>query len=103
MDNVFSFWEVPAVAVKKKQNLVVLLLDFEKAYDRVQWIFLEGTIHHLGFNTTWIKGVPCLKVAWCTLITPKQHGGLGIIDPLDQCMALLAKLIVCVLLPGHAP
>ena len=35
MDNVFTFWEASAVAVKNKQNLVVLLLDFEKACDRV--------------------------------------------------------------------
>ena len=60
MDNVFTFWEATAVAVKNKQNLVVLLLDFEKAYDRVDWNFLEGTMHHLGFNTAWIKGVSCL-------------------------------------------
>ena len=42
-------------------------------------------------------------MAWSTLITPKQYGGLGIIDLLDQCMALLAKLIICGLLSGHAP
>ena len=35
MDNVFTFWEATTVAVKNKQNLAVLLLDFEKAYDRV--------------------------------------------------------------------
>ena len=43
------------------------------------------------------------KVAWCTLITSKQHGGQGIIDPVDQCLALLAKLKVCGLLPRQAP
>ena len=31
MDNVFTFWEATTVVVKTKQNLVVLLLDFEKA------------------------------------------------------------------------
>ena len=60
MDNVFMFWEAIAVVVKNKQNLATLLLDFEKAYDRVEWNFLEGSMHHLGFNTTWIKGVSCL-------------------------------------------
>ena len=39
VDNVFTFWETTALAVKKKQNLAVLLLDFEKAYDRVDWNF----------------------------------------------------------------
>ena len=59
MDNVLTFWEATAVAVKNKTNLVVLLLDFEKAYDMVDWNFLEGTMHRLDFNTTWIKGVSC--------------------------------------------
>ena len=31
MDNVFTFWEATTVVVKTKQNLVVLLLGFEKS------------------------------------------------------------------------
>ena len=34
MDNVLTFWEATVIAVKNKQNLAVLLLDFEKVYDR---------------------------------------------------------------------
>jgi hypothetical protein len=29
------FWEATVAAIKTKQKLAVLLLDFEKAYDRV--------------------------------------------------------------------
>ena len=29
--------------------LALLFLDFEKAYDRVDWSFLEGTLSHMGF------------------------------------------------------
>ena len=29
------FWEMIAVAEETKQNLAIFLLDFEKAYDRV--------------------------------------------------------------------
>ena len=35
MDNLLTFWEATIVAVKNKQNLATMLLDFEKAYHRV--------------------------------------------------------------------
>ena len=38
-DNIFMFWEMIAVAEETKQDLAILLLDFEKAYDRVDWKF----------------------------------------------------------------
>ena len=34
------------------------------------------------------------KVAWKTIIAPTSQGGLGLVDPLMQCKALLAKFIV---------
>jgi len=36
--------------VESSQPMVMLLLDFEKAYDRVEWGFLEGTLMTMGFN-----------------------------------------------------
>ena len=35
LDNIFTFWEMPTIASKTPQDLAVILLDFEKAYDRV--------------------------------------------------------------------
>ena len=40
--NVFLFWELTWIATKNKEGLEVLLLDFEKAYDKVYWDFMEG-------------------------------------------------------------
>ena len=34
------------------------------------------------------------KVAWSILTTPNSRGGLGLIDPLSQSKALLAKFVV---------
>ena len=39
---------------------MAVLLDFEKAYDRVDWDFLEGTMARLGFPQAWISGVSAL-------------------------------------------
>ena len=38
---IFKFWELTTLAKEKDEDLVVILLDFEKAYDRVDWGFLE--------------------------------------------------------------
>ncbi|RYA37725.1 hypothetical protein DD606_26220 [Enterobacter cloacae complex sp. GF14B] len=36
---------------------MILLLEFEKAYDRVDW---EGTLRRMGFSDAWIRGVSAL-------------------------------------------
>ena len=43
-----------------KQDLAMLFLDFEKAYDRVDWDFMEGTLLRMGFPNIWIRGVAAL-------------------------------------------
>ena len=59
-DNIFLFWEMTALAKHHKQSLAILLLDFEKAYDKVDWNFLEAVLLKLGFPCAWIKGVSAL-------------------------------------------
>ncbi len=40
--------------------MVLLLLDFEKAFDRIEWNFLFSAMDHIGFSNTWIKWVRTL-------------------------------------------
>jgi hypothetical protein len=37
----------------KKLNEVILKLDFEKAYDKVKWSFLQQTLIMKGFSAEW--------------------------------------------------
>ena len=68
------------------------------------------------FNKSCIKQIQCLiknflwsgrvgnsttKVAWAVIIQPRNVGGLGIVDPINQSRALLGKLVVRGLLPGN--
>ncbi len=51
LDNIVTFWELTALAKN---------IDFEKAYDNVDWDVLQGTMLRFGFKGSWIKGVIAL-------------------------------------------
>jgi hypothetical protein len=40
---------------KSKRKGLILKIDFEKAYDRVRWDFLEEIMVGRGFPSQWIK------------------------------------------------
>ena len=50
MDNIFVFWEITSLARTMNEDMAVLFLDFKKAYDRVEWGFLEGVMQRVGFS-----------------------------------------------------
>jgi hypothetical protein len=39
--------------IVKKLNGVILKIDFEKAYDKVKWSFLQQTLRMKGFSDEW--------------------------------------------------
>jgi hypothetical protein len=47
-------------AEESNQDLVLLLLDFKKAFDRIEWDFLFKALEKLGFSRTWIHWVSSL-------------------------------------------
>lgn len=53
MDGILSLHEIMHYTHIKKHTGVVLKLDFEKAYDKVNWDFLLACHKVRGFNDKW--------------------------------------------------
>jgi hypothetical protein len=54
VDNVFLAYEAMVYAKETKQDLILLMVDFEKAYDQVNWTFMKEAMRTLGFSDQWI-------------------------------------------------
>ncbi|KAI5061726.1 hypothetical protein GOP47_0024231 [Adiantum capillus-veneris] len=68
LNHIFKFHHAMDWASSSGQPLALLLLDFEKAYDKLDWDFLEGTLLRMGFPDAWICGVAALyRLAWCAI------------------------------------
>ena len=61
-------------------------LDYEKAYDRVSWSFLEEMLISRGFGEKWVKWV--MKIA-----QKKEVGGFDIPDMRNLNLSLLSSWI----------
>jgi hypothetical protein len=53
LDEVVTLHETVHELYSKKLNGVILKLDFEKAYDKVKWSFLQQTLRMQGFSAEW--------------------------------------------------
>ena len=60
LDIIFTFWEAVSLARMQREPPAVLLLDFEKAYDRVDWAFLEDMMACMGFPIEWMRELALL-------------------------------------------
>jgi len=82
LDNTFLAQEAQEWVEESNQDLVLLLLDFEKAFDRIEWSFLFEALARLGFCPKWIRWVSSLYAS--ALSSIKLNGVEGSTFPLDR-------------------
>jgi hypothetical protein len=82
LDNTFLAQEAQDWAEESNQDLVLLLLDFEKAFDRIEWSFLFEALAKLGFCPQWIRWVSSLYKSASSAI--KLNGVEGSTFPLGR-------------------
>ncbi|MCO5576442.1 hypothetical protein L7F22_030252 [Adiantum nelumboides] len=75
LDNLFCLHQAIDWARTSSTPLAIILLNFEKAYDRVDWDFLEGSLDRMGFPLAWIRGVSTLYMSASSSVTIGGHVG----------------------------
>ena len=78
-DNVLVAFELMHYMDHKKggkDGLMAVKLDMSKAYDRVEWDFIEKVMRMLGFHEKWIGWMmKCItSVTYSVLINGEAHG-----------------------------
>ena len=103
----FIFWSSKSLSLAGRLVISNQVLLSSMWYILSSWLFsisllskLQRLIRNFLWDFTDFKYFGP-KVAWKTIIVPTSQGGLGLVDPLMQCKALLANFIVRGLLPGN--
>jgi len=81
---------------KRKTVWAVLKLDMEKAYDRLEWDFINKCLHELGFHPQWIQWIfKCISsVSYFLLIDGEPKGFFQLTRGIRQGEPLLPYIFI---------
>jgi len=108
-DNIIVAFETlytMATQLKGRNGFMAIKLDMSKAYDRLEWGFLEAVMRKLGFAERWVQLImTCVRtVSYTVLINGLPHGhivssrGIRQGDPLSpfpfiMCVEALSRML----------
>lgn len=55
---------------KNNRGYMILTIDLEKAYDKLDWDFIRDTLFKVGFNSDWVRNImecvesPKMSILW---------------------------------------
>jgi len=98
LDGILIANEVVDEARKLKKELLMFKVDFEKAYDSVDWGYLDSVMESMSFSVLWRKWIrECVGTATTSVLVnccPTDefhlHRGLRQGDPLSSFLFLIA-------------
>jgi hypothetical protein len=76
MEGVIVLHETIHEMHRKKENGLIFKFDFEKAYDKINWSFVQQTLRMKGFSPTWCK--------WIASFMEGGHVAIKINDQVGQ-------------------